>query len=102
MSNSTYAARRPLNRFPTQYHSDIGELLKQSLNLTRPFQTRLGPEHVEQIACNTNQVVTRPLLDQPAKPMKTKMEIGCEKNFHASTNGKEVSPSRFITSAIVT
>src|SRR4029077_17682924 len=56
-----------------------------STDLPRLRDPRLLSEHIQQVFCYADQIITRTLLNQPTKPMLTKMKICRDKNFH--TNG---------------
>jgi hypothetical protein len=47
--------------------NNIGELLDEGLDFTRLFHSGFGPEHVEQITGNADEVEVWRLFDQPAK-----------------------------------
>jgi hypothetical protein len=67
--------------------SYLCQLANPSTDLSRLRHPWLNPKHIQQIPCYADQNITRTLLNQPTKPMSTKMKICRDKNFH--TNGSE-------------
>jgi hypothetical protein len=63
------------------------QLANPSTDLLRLHHPWLTPKHIQQISSDTDQIITRTLLNQPTKPMLAKMKICRDKNFH--TNGSE-------------
>jgi hypothetical protein len=62
--------------------NNIGELLDEGLDFTRLFHSGFGPEQVEQITGDTDEVEVWSLIDQPPKPVKAEMEVGGDEELH--------------------
>ena len=60
----------------------VRKLSDERPDFTRLLQPGFGLEHVEQITGNTNEVEVWSLFDQPPKPVKAEMKIGCQKELH--------------------
>jgi hypothetical protein len=55
--------------------NNIGKFLDEGPDFTGLFHSGFGPEHVEQITGNTNEIKIWSLFDQPTKPVKAEVEI---------------------------
>ena len=62
--------------------NDVRQLPYETPDFTGLFHSGFGPEHVEEITGNTDEVEVWRLFDQPTKPMKAEMEVGCQKELH--------------------
>ena len=55
--------------------NEVRKFSNERSDFTRLFQPCFGPEHIEQITGNTNEVEVWSFFDQPSKPVKAEMEI---------------------------
>jgi hypothetical protein len=61
--------------------NNIGELLDENPDFTSLFHSGFGPEHVEQITGNADEVEVWSLFNQPPKPVNATVQISGKKNF---------------------
>ena len=62
--------------------NNVRQLSNEPRDFTRLLRPGLGLEHVEQITGNTNEIEVWSLFDQPTKPLKAEMKVGCDKKLH--------------------
>ena len=62
--------------------NNVRQLLDETCNFARLFPRGLDLEHIEQITGNTDEVEVWRLFDQPTKPVKPEMKVGCQKELH--------------------
>jgi hypothetical protein len=68
--------------------SYLCQFANPSTDLSRLRHPWLTLEHVQQIPCDADQIITRTPVNQPTEPMLTKMNICRDKNFHATASEK--------------
>ena len=61
---------------------NVGELLDEGLDFTRLFHSGFGPEQVEQITGDTDEVEVWSLFNQPPKPVNAIVQISGKKKLH--------------------
>ena len=62
--------------------NEVRQLSNEPRNFTRLLDPGFGLEHIEQITGNTDEVEVWRLFDQPTKPVKAEMKVGCQKKLH--------------------
>jgi hypothetical protein len=62
--------------------NEVRQLSNERSDFTRLFQPGFGLEHVEQITGNADKVEVWSLFDQPPKPKKAELKVGCQKEPH--------------------
>src|SRR4029077_6937563 len=70
--------------------SYLCQLANPSTHLPSLYNSRLTEKHIQQIPCDADQIITRALLNQPTKPMLTKMKFRVNRFFHARSSEKIV------------
>jgi hypothetical protein len=68
--------------------SYLCQLANPSTDLPSLYNSRLTEKHIQQIPRDADQIMTRTLLNQPTKPMLTKMKVRCDQYFHALSSAK--------------
>jgi len=62
--------------------NNVRNLADQPRNFASLLRSGFGFEHVEQITGDAYEVEVWSLFDQPPKPVKAEMKVGCQKKLH--------------------